>query len=93
MECCLIVKTLLLSIADDTGPSIPTIPKLKKQDMTLAQLRQYDGKGEHGRICVAVLGKVFDMTRGAKFYGPGTFVKFCVTPYSNLFVKYNLSID
>lgn len=39
--------------------------------MTLQQLRQYDGTGEHNRVCVGVNGKIFDVTRGKKFYGPG----------------------
>ncbi|XP_063844443.1 membrane-associated progesterone receptor component 1-like [Scylla paramamosain] len=54
-----------------TGPQEPPIPKMKRQDMTLEQLRQYDGKGEYGRVCVGVNGKIFDVTRGKKFYGPG----------------------
>ena len=43
------------------------------QDMTLQQLRQYDGVSEAsaGRICVAVNGKIFDVTKGKRFYGPG----------------------
>ncbi|KAG7159427.1 membrane-associated progesterone receptor component 1-like isoform X2 [Homarus americanus] len=54
-----------------SGPLEPPVPKMKRQDMNLAQLKQYDGTGEHGRVCVAVNGKVFDVTRGKKFYGPG----------------------
>ena len=45
---------------------------MKKQDMTNAQLLQYDGSNADGRICVAVNGKIFDVTRGKRFYGPGT---------------------
>jgi len=49
------------------------MPSLKKQDMTLAELKQYDGlsEGSGGHICVAVNGKIFDVTRGKRFYGPG----------------------
>lgn len=54
-----------------SGPVEPPVPKMKRQDMTLEQLKQYDGSGEHGRVCVAVNGKIFDVTRGKKFYGPG----------------------
>jgi len=48
------------------------LPPLKKQDMTLQQLRKYDGTSpeSEGRICVAVNGKIFDVTRGRRFYGP-----------------------
>merc|ERR1712083_456391 len=51
----------------------PPMPPMKKQDMTLQQLRQYDGVSESnaGRICVAVNGKIFDVTKGKRFYGPG----------------------
>ena len=52
-------------------PREPELPKLKKQDMTLEQLREYDGKGEDGRILIAANGKIFDVTRGKRFYGPG----------------------
>ncbi|KAL4230531.1 cytochrome b5 [Mactra antiquata] len=52
-------------------PKEPELPKLKKQDMTLEQLREYDGKGPEGRILLAANGKVFDVTRGKRFYGPG----------------------
>lgn len=38
--------------------------------MYLTELRTYDGKGEDGRVCVAILGKVYDVTKGRRFYGP-----------------------
>ncbi|KAH3842862.1 hypothetical protein DPMN_116366 [Dreissena polymorpha] len=44
---------------------------MKQQDMTLEQLREYDGKGPEGRILLAANGKIFDVTRGKRFYGPG----------------------
>lgn len=46
------------------------LPKLKKRDFTHAELKPYDGL-ENPRILMAVNGKVFDVTRGKKFYGPG----------------------
>ena len=51
----------------------PPKPPMKKQDMTLQQLRQYDGISENSddRICVAVNGKIFDVSKGKRFYGPG----------------------
>ena len=47
------------------------MPPMKKQDFTLQQLKKYDGTGEDGRILVAVNGKVYDVTKGKRFYGPG----------------------
>ena len=51
----------------------PPPPPVKKQDMTLQQLSVYDGLTEEceGRICLAVNGKIFDVTKGKRFYGPG----------------------
>lgn len=49
----------------------PELPPLKKQDMTLQDIRKYDGTNTDGRILVAVNGKVFDVTQGKNFYGPG----------------------
>ncbi|GAA6089350.1 membrane-associated progesterone receptor component 1 [Tachysurus ichikawai] len=45
------------------------LPKLKKRDFTREELKQYDGV-TNPRILMAVNGKVFDVTRGKKFYGP-----------------------
>ena len=57
--------------AEPSQPKEPELPKLKKQDFTQEQLREYDGKGKDGRILIAVNGKVFDVTKGKRFYGPG----------------------
>lgn len=57
---------------EDPGPPPePALPPMKKRDFTLEQLREYDGRGVDGRILIAVNGKVFDVTRGKRFYGPG----------------------
>lgn len=34
------------------------------------ELARYDGTGPDGAIYLAVLGEVYDVTAGAKFYGP-----------------------
>ena len=47
------------------------MPRMKKRDMTLKDLRKYDGTGPEGRVLVAVLGKIYDVTKGKRFYGPG----------------------
>ncbi|KAM4620598.1 membrane-associated progesterone receptor component 1 [Polymixia lowei] len=45
------------------------LPKLRKKDYLLSELKPYDGV-QNPRILMAVNGKVFDVTRGKKFYGP-----------------------
>ncbi|XP_059821119.1 membrane-associated progesterone receptor component 2 [Hemitrygon akajei] len=47
----------------------PALPKMKKRDFSLEQLREYDGI-QNPRLLLAVNGKVFDVTKGKKFYGP-----------------------
>lgn len=51
----------------------PPLPKMKKQDFTLDQLREFDGTGPEGRVLLAVNGKIFDVTRGKNFYGPSKY--------------------
>jgi membrane-associated progesterone receptor component len=60
--------------SDNSSPSEPPIPKMKKQDMTLEQLRKFDGTQPDGRVLCAINGKVFDVTKGKRFYGPGRLV-------------------
>lgn len=44
---------------------------LPKSDMTLGELRKYDGKSnEEGRILLAVNREIYDVTKGSRFYGP-----------------------
>nr|XP_033802004.1 membrane-associated progesterone receptor component 1 [Geotrypetes seraphini] len=45
------------------------LPKMKRRDFTVAGLREYDGT-QNPRILMAINGKVFDVTKGKKFYGP-----------------------
>lgn len=47
------------------------LPRMKKRDMTIDELKKFDGTGEDGRICIAVNGKIFDVTQGKEFYGAG----------------------
>lgn len=51
-------------------PVKPLPPPLAKHNMHLSELSIYDGKGSDGRVCVAILGKVYDCTKGSRFYGP-----------------------
>ncbi|XP_028599157.2 membrane-associated progesterone receptor component 2 [Podarcis muralis] len=48
---------------------VDSLPRMKRRDFTLEQLREYDG-ARAARILLAVNGKVFDVTKGSKFYGP-----------------------
>lgn len=48
-----------------------------KGDLTLDELRKYDGKNEDGRVLLALDNEIYDVTKGFRFYGPGG-------PYENL---------
>lgn len=56
--------------AEEPVQEVKKLPKLRR-DFAIEELTKYDGKGPDGRILVAVNGSVYDVTRGAKFYGPG----------------------
>ncbi|KFD55524.1 cytochrome b5-like Heme/Steroid binding domain protein [Trichuris suis] len=45
------------------------LPPLKRHDMDLDELRRYDGS--NGRICLAVNGKIYDVTSKRELYGSG----------------------
>jgi len=57
---------------ENSNPKQPELPAMRKRDFTLEQLQEFDGQRKGGRILIAVNGKVFDVTRGSRFYGPGT---------------------
>ncbi|CAG4988071.1 unnamed protein product [Parnassius apollo] len=65
-----LVYKLFKSKFNKVAVESPALPKLRK-DMTVAELRQYDGTQADGRVLVAVNGWIFDVTRGRRFYGPG----------------------
>lgn len=52
------------------GSEASPLPKMRRRDFTLQQLREYDGV-QNPRILMAVNTKVFDVTSGKKFYGRG----------------------
>lgn len=71
---CFLVYKIIRGRKEPLGPvPEPPLPKLKKQDFTLDQLREYDGSGPEGRVMLAVNGKIFDVTRGKNFYGPSMY--------------------
>ncbi|XP_028179001.1 membrane-associated progesterone receptor component 1-like [Ostrinia furnacalis] len=51
-------------------PPPKPLPKIRK-DLTVAELKKYDGTQADGRVLLAVNGVIFDVTRGKRFYGPG----------------------
>ncbi|GMS90713.1 hypothetical protein PENTCL1PPCAC_12888, partial [Pristionchus entomophagus] len=52
------------------APKPVQVPALPKQDMTLSELRKYDGvQDEH--ILFGLNGTIYDVSRGRSFYGPG----------------------
>jgi len=57
--------------APPSAPVEPPLPRMKKKDLTLKELKKYDGTGKDGRVLVGVLGKIYDVTKGKHFYGPG----------------------
>lgn len=67
------------SRADETArvntPPEPELPKLRR-DFTIQELKQYDGTQPDGRVLMAVNGTVYDVSRGKRFYGPGTYIFF-----------------
>lgn len=70
---CLLLYKIVKSRKNDNyiPPPEPELPKLKKRDFTVEELKKYDGNQEDGRVLVAVNGNVYDVTKGKRFYGPG----------------------
>ncbi|XP_035530552.1 membrane-associated progesterone receptor component 2 [Morone saxatilis] len=50
------------------GDEASALPKMRRRDFSLEQLREYDGL-QNPRILMAVNMKIFDVTSGRKFYG------------------------
>lgn len=46
---------------EDEEPKLPD--PLPKHDMTLEELVKYDGNGPDKRVCIAVLGRVYDVSK------------------------------
>lgn len=46
------------------------LPPMEKRDFNLAELKKYNGKDDP-RILLGINAKVYDVTKGKGFYGPG----------------------
>ena len=73
----LLFKLFLLKRKPDHQPtpvkSTPQLPKMAKRDLTIQQLRSFNGKDSNGRILTAIYGDIFDVSRRSDLYGPGKF--------------------
>ena len=72
----LLVKLFLLrqkKPADRSDAPKPPVqlPKMAKGDLTVAELRGYNGTDSNGRILTAIYGDIFDVSRRSDLYGPG----------------------
>lgn len=47
------------------------LPEAEERDYSLAELRSHDGSDPTKPLLIAIRGLVYDVTRGAAFYGPG----------------------
>ena len=52
------------------APAAP-LPEAEERDYSLVELRSYDGSDPSKPLLIAIRGLVYDVTRGADFYGPG----------------------
>ena len=75
---CLLVKLLLVKRKPLSNSSkkrvLAQLPKMPKIDLTVQQLRGYNGIESNGRILTAIYGDIFDVSKRSDLYGLGTFV-------------------
>lgn len=71
----LLFKLFLLKRKPAHSPSPskvpPALPKMAKQDLTVEQLRHYNGVDSNGRVLTVIYGDIFDVSRRFDLYGPG----------------------
>lgn len=72
--CVFIIRKLLKpkKEEEDVGERY-SLPPMKKRDFTVSELLEFDGV-RNDRVLLAVCGKVFDVTKGKSFYGPGMLI-------------------
>lgn len=71
----LIVKLIRLKLRPTSNSSTTKtpaqLPKMAKCDLTVQELRGYNGIESNGRILTAVYGEIFDVSRRSDLYGIG----------------------
>ncbi|CAF3399774.1 unnamed protein product [Rotaria sp. Silwood1] len=72
---CLLVKLFLLKRKSSNNASRKQppvqLPKMPKCDLTVSDLRGYNGIESNGRILTAVCGDIFDVSQKSDLYGIG----------------------
>lgn len=60
-------------VAPDAAPEKRSLPPEPVQvgDMTLEELRAYDGSDPRKPLLMAIKGQIYDISKGRMFYGPG----------------------
>lgn len=66
----LIYKSATPDKKDAKSEARRVLKPFPKGDMTLAELRKFDGRNEDGRVLLAVNRQIYDVTKGWRFYGP-----------------------
>lgn len=52
-------------------PAPPPLPVAEARDYALAELAEFDGRDPAKPLLLGIRGRVYDVTRGRDFYGPG----------------------
>ncbi len=72
---CLLVKLFLIKRKSSNNASqkqTPVqLPKMSKCDLTVQELRGYNGIESNGRILTAIYGDIFDVSKRSDLYGIG----------------------
>jgi len=72
---CLLVKLFLLKRKSSNNTSqkqTPVhLPKMSKRDLTVQELRGYNGIESNGRILTAIYGDIFDVSKRSDLYALG----------------------
>ncbi|MEM7435469.1 MAG: cytochrome b5-like heme/steroid binding domain-containing protein [Myxococcota bacterium] len=53
------------------APEAAPLPKAEARDYALSELTRFDGSDPTRPLLIAIRGRVYDVTRGRDFYGPG----------------------